>query len=1024
MRINLSDKGTNPISNFSILLSRFARIAEYIRGFEYPSKTQRAIVISGVIIYILLFSPFYALMDTEVVILSTLPVVLTGWYFGMLFGVLSAFLTFPLNVLMLNIVGEKGWEIMSQGAGLTGTLFMVLIGIVVGRLQDRGETLKSDLSERKRVQDKLIEANLELQHAILRANQLAEAGEAFYDTAAAMSSTLEINEVLDRILSSVERVVPHDAADIMLLNEQEGFTHVVRSKGYAERHLESWLYNWRLTFTETPTLNEMSESGRPIAIPDTRESPDWIEIPQTSWIRSYAGAPIRSRDKLIGFMNLASKSPGFFTSAQAERLQIFADQAAIAIENARLFEDAERQLQELTILHDIAISASEATTEDEIIEKVVQIIGQTLYPDNFGILLLDEETNSLRPHPTYQGIGDEERKLVLPLGESVASKVAETGKSWRIPDVSKISIYMDTNPGMQSELCVPLKIGERVIGVVNAESRHLDKFTEDDERLMITFAGQLATAIERLRSEAAKHRYTRQLEILNNLARDMTGLLEKDDLLNTVADRLSSRFGYYNLGIFIVDTSKNQVVLEAVAGAYQGIVQPFVYRQSYGEGIVGKAVESGETIVVNDTRQPSLFYELEGNKILSALAIPLRVDEKVIGVINFDSLHLNAFDPSEVAVLTTLADQLAIAYEKTQLFEETKESLEREQNLNEVTYAISKALDLRSVFEDVVMLTCETIGAEAGSLALVSPDGESLNYLYGYNSIDEEKLLTAKGKGLAWKVIESRGSMIVDDYMLYPEATSRLIDAGVHAFISVPVMAGEECIGVLEIYDYNQEKLFNKRDLALVESIGRQAGIAIQNARLFEELEDTYLQTVLALANAVDARDSYTSDHSQRLAVLAVKISKLMGSGPIELEELRLGALLHDIGKIGVSDQTLLKTGPLNEEEFEEIRQHPIIGARIVEPVKKLLEISPIIRGHHERYDGKGYPDGLKGEDIPLGARILNVVDSYIAMTDDRIYRKALNHDDVLAELKSLSGKQFDPKVVNVFIDILKDGHG
>ncbi len=215
---------------------------------------------------------------------------------------------------------------------------------------------------------------------------------------------------------------------------------------------------------------------------------------------------------------------------------------------------------------------------------------------------------------------------------------------------------------------------------------------------------------------------------------------------------------------------------------------------------------------------------------------------------------------------------------------------------------------------------------------------------------------------------------------------------------------------------------FRPEEERLLTTLAEIAGNALQRARAHEQLEAAYIETVLALANAMDARDTYTADHSQRLAAWAEATARELGCSDEEIEAVRWGALLHDIGKLGVPDHILQKPGPLDEEEWAIMRQHPEIGARIVAPVRRLAHVAPIIRHHQEHWDGTGYPDGLRGEAIPLGARVLAVVDAYGAMIDDRVYRKARTHAEAVAELRRCAGTQFDPQVVEAFLRVLERG--
>ncbi|HDN84356.1 MAG TPA: response regulator [Candidatus Aerophobetes bacterium] len=191
--------------------------------------------------------------------------------------------------------------------------------------------------------------------------------------------------------------------------------------------------------------------------------------------------------------------------------------------------------------------------------------------------------------------------------------------------------------------------------------------------------------------------------------------------------------------------------------------------------------------------------------------------------------------------------------------------------------------------------------------------------------------------------------------------------------------------------------------------------------RLTDQLEQTE-SVIFALARAVEAKDSYTKEHILRIANYAERLGRALNLESQEILAIRYGGILHDIGKIGVSEAILRKPGPLTEQEWLEIRKHPIIGESIIQPMRFANKVGPIVRGHHERWDGKGYPDGLKEKAIPLGARIVALVDSYDAMTTDRPYRKALSVKRACREIEQDAGSKFDPELVPIFLKLLKEG--
>jgi putative nucleotidyltransferase with HDIG domain len=240
----------------------------------------------------------------------------------------------------------------------------------------------------------------------------------------------------------------------------------------------------------------------------------------------------------------------------------------------------------------------------------------------------------------------------------------------------------------------------------------------------------------------------------------------------------------------------------------------------------------------------------------------------------------------------------------------------------------------------------------------------------------------------------------------------------------VPLRTGGRALGLLMLGEVRrrERELFTPDKVRLARSIGDQAASALRRVELLEELERSYLQTVIALGNAVEAKDNYTSDHAQRLAQMAIAVAQELGMPQHDFQALRYGAILHDIGKIGVPDAILQKPSKLDADEWKIMRQHPEIGAHILAPIPHLSHAAEIVRHHHERYDGRGYPDGLVGEAIPLGARILTVVDSYSAIMDKRAYKEARSHVEAMAELQKHAGTQFDPRVVEVFLGLLKRG--
>jgi hypothetical protein len=244
---------------------------------------------------------------------------------------------------------------------------------------------------------------------------------------------------------------------------------------------------------------------------------------------------------------------------------------------------------------------------------------------------------------------------------------------------------------------------------------------------------------------------------------------------------------------------------------------------------------------------------------------------------------------------------------------------------------------------------------------------------------------------------------------------------GAASELAVPLYTGSDLYGAIDLRS-GDAAAFDEEDAELVLTAADYVGAALRAAGLYAELEASYMGAAEALAAALEAKDNYTADHARSIADLAVEVGRRLGLDERRLRDLRYGAIFHDIGKIAVPDAILNKPGPLTDEEFRIVQRHPITGDQILAPIPFLAEARRIVRHDHERWDGAGYPDGLAGEEIPLGARIVFVVDAYHAMVSDRPYRRGLAEAVARAELRAHAGAQFDPQVVEVLLDCLEEG--
>lgn len=354
-------------------------------------------------------------------------------------------------------------------------------------------------------------------------------------------------------------------------------------------------------------------------------------------------------------------------------------------------------------------------------------------------------------------------------------------------------------------------------------------------------------------------------------------------------------------------------------------------------------------------------------------------------------------------------------------FNQTVQSLkERTENLRQILFelsvlhdislTISSTLDIEGILPVVTESTRRLFNADVACVMTRHPaTNQMTESLCSKNPRVAREIVEFLEEALAKKV-EKEGATIVSEMEEAPFLKS---------VMGVPLLTEETLNGVILVGSV--EKNYIDDDLKMLTTLGQQTAIALVNAHLFQSLQDAYLGIVRALAIALDARDPYTRGHSEQVAKYALMIADKIGFSPKEKQSLEMAAYLHDIGKIGIRDEILLKPARLTAEEMKVIREHPAIGASILAPVSFLGEIVPTVKYHHEHYNGDGYPEGLKEERIPLGARILSLGDAFDAITSERPYRAKRSIKQAVAELNRCSGSQFDPHLVEIFIKALRE---
>ena len=407
------------------------------------------------------------------------------------------------------------------------------------------------------------------------------------------------------------------------------------------------------------------------------------------------------------------------------------------------------------------------------------------------------------------------------------------------------------------------------------------------------------------------------------------------------------------------------------------------------------------------------------------ILLPLVRRHKILGIIG---LKLNSDAPDNICeILPILAKKASGSLESAILYERMFKRLLVLSNVFILGREIVSNIDLTTLVDKFLKIA---IGGTECQIACIYLFRDKHDYPYFIrltSTLNKEINFIPESHGgytdlikLVRKDEQVRTINSFDDSEFKDTEVTKIQDITIKDSIIVPLKPRDTLLGVIQLCNKQGNSSFTYEDLDLLKILGSQIAFVIQNAELFNNLEKAYLDTLSALTNAIDAKDSYTRGHSDRVTDLSVKLAVEAGVDYEDVEKIRLGGMLHDIGKIGIPEIILNKPGRLDNSEYEIIKSHPVLGVSILGSVEFLQKIVPIIKHHHERYDGKGYPDQLKGEEIPYLARIVSIVDTFDAMTTNRPYRKALTTEESLKEIERCKGSQFDPELVDIFIKMAR----
>lgn len=436
--------------------------------------------------------------------------------------------------------------------------------------------------------------------------------------------------------------------------------------------------------------------------------------------------------------------------------------------------------------------------------------------------------------------------------------------------------------------------------------------------------------------------------------------------------------------------------------------------QMHSEGVIKLISENfvykKVTNVYNDIEQIFFFI------------IPLKKDGDCIG----NTIFLVDFNFDFFSGFETILKNLNNFFYPLILEYILKRQIEKSKENTELLIFTGKKLNYNSNFEKnlkiILKFSIEKIEADIGAIVFVNSSGKLYFKIISegfFNRIIKRKWKISKDI-FSESIIKKR-PFLIKNLSIDPRfnKTFNIFKGPIGSSIIVPFYS-KRFKGCFSLFREENKPSFNKYDFNIINSIANVLTTNVDNLFLYREISNSYLQTTLSLASAIEAKDKYTKGHSLRVMRYSMMIGKELGLSVDDLKIVRLSAILHDVGKIGISESIITKKGPLNEEEFKIMMKHPIIGYEIIKNIDYLKKGLSFVLYHHEKIDGTGYPFGLKGDKIPLFARIGAVADTFDAMTSDRPYRKGLTFNDAIKELRKFSGIQFDKKIVEFFIKALK----
>ncbi len=777
----------------------------------------------------------------------------------------------------------------------------------------------------------------------------------------------------------------------------------------------------------------VAQQGEPILTGNAGRDPRNLSLPGVSAASESAlVVPMKLDGRVIGVVYLSRLGLDQFDEEDLGLVQIMADQTAVAVENARLYEQTQNRAARLFTLAEVTRAAQSSLETPVLLRQVELAMSRFFRFDRFALGMLDPSGETYRV--IYQGGRQSSSGPsggASPVPGSILEWMVRENRPYWVPDLTQRSQFLEDTQlvkgGLRSVVRAPLWADDRVIGLCSLSSQEAGSFTLEDAELFADIARVVGLALEHARTHQELKERATQVEVMSQVALAANASLNLFTVAQALERELHKVLPFHMMRV---------ALLEGDGGTFHYVADSAGNVHPTRGSALASLMENRQPLLQGDLRQEARFTEDEAalkDGMRSCLRVPLEAGGKLVGALVLLHRVPGAYSDHHLEVAVQVGRQAALAVHNAQLFAE----MEKLATTDPLT-----GLYNRRFFYNAWEEVSERAQNASAPLSLLMVD---INNFKGYN----DRYGHVAGDGLLREAAgilqeQVRATDVVARYggdefvVLMPDTSEhqarRVKERIERAVATRNALRSEDDaplaldIGVESARGEALEHLLSRADAAMYrakESAERRQLRAVVAASE-QERQRHALQTVLSLAKIEEMKDAYTRGHSERLREYAVEVGRAMGLSDPELQNIAYGAILHDIGKVAIPSQLLHKPDELTAEELRIMRMHPALGEAMIADVELLQGARPIIRHHQERYDGRmdgarpGYPDGLAGEQIPLGARIITVVDAFDAMTTDRPYRPGMSRQEALQELRANAGTQFDPAVVRIFEQILK----